>query len=339
MRSRFYWLILTVAAFGLTTACTLPLSLIKERKTSSNGKTTSGRRGGSTVDASAPRELVVDKDTHYVNVMGKDMPELPDFDDLSPRAGKVRGYVKDLQGNPLKGARLGVRSTAMGGFYSGAQAATDDEGYYEIEVPSGVAHFYNAGYALEWGDGLAALGLHPADGKLDSFASNVGGVENFVLLPYGVTSRENVQQSGHLASTYYGGSVYIHYYATEADNNYPMEGSLVEGSTIVVTLTPEGEAFPGVKAPPVTVRKTIGFRGGFYINNIPLANYRISIRTEDGEPLKLELNKPRNTEFGLKPAETTGEALLIFAPGDARADMATPQYGGWSAVELNITKQ
>lgn len=346
MRRKSYILILTIVLFSFLSSGCLPLALLNsgDKKTAkktgkksepkkSENNTKSNRKPGE------PIILNVDKNTDYVNVMGKEMPEMPDFDELSAEPGKIRGFVKDSNGNPLKGAQLGVRSTAVGGAYSGSQGETDDDGYYEFEVPSGVAHFYNAGYAIEWGeDGLAAVGLHPSDGKLDSFASTTGGVENFVLLPYGITSRENTQQSPHLAATYYGGSVYIHYYAAEATDNYPMEGSIVLGSTIEITLTPEGEMFGGTEPTNFTVRKTIGYRGGFYINNIPLGQYRIEIKTLDGEPLKMELNKPRNSEFGIKPTETTDGATLTFAPGDARANMVTPQYGGWSTVELNITR-
>lgn len=346
MRRKSYFLFLTIVLFSFTASGCLPFSLLggdqktakktgkkSQSKSKSENNTRTNRKPGE------PITVDVDKNTDYVNVMGKEMPEMPEFDELSAQPGKVCGYVKDINGNPLKGAQLGVRSTAVGGAYSGSQGETDDDGYYEFEVPAGVAHFYNAGYAIEWGeDGLAAVGLHPADGKLDSFASTTGGVENFVLLPHGITSRENTQQSPHLAATYYGGSVYIHYYAVEATDNYPMAGSLIEGSTIEITLTPEGEMYGGIEPANFTVRKIIGFRGGFYINNIPLGQYRIEIKTADGEPLKMELNKPRNSEFGIKPAETTEDAILTFAPGDARANMVTPQYGGWSTVELNISR-
>jgi hypothetical protein len=346
MQTKSYLLILTVILSSFAASACLPFSLLKggektakknEKKSQSKSKTANRSKTGS--KSGAPKTLDVDKNTDYVNAMGKEMPEIPDFDELLPEPGKVRGYVKDLSGNPLEDAQLGVRATAIGGAYSGAQGKTDADGYYEFEVPMGVAHFYNAGYAVEWGeDGLAALGLHPADGKLDSFASTNGGVENFVLLPYGVTSRENTSQSPHLASTYYGGSVYIHYYAAEASDNYPMAGSIIEGSTIEITLTPEGEMFDGGEPQSFTIRKTIGFRGGFYINNLPLGRYRIAVKTDDGEPLKMELNKPRNSEYGIKPTETTDSAILTFAPSDARASMVTPQYGGWSAVEINITR-
>jgi hypothetical protein len=105
---------------------------------------------------------------NYVNVMKTAMPKLPSFPALSPKGGYVRGYVKDLKGKPLQGAVIGARSTSAGGFYSGASAKTDAKGYYEIQVPWGAAHFYAAGYTVDWGEGRAALGLHPADGEASS---------------------------------------------------------------------------------------------------------------------------------------------------------------------------
>ena len=350
MQPKSYLLILTVILFSLASSACVPLLLSSsdekavkrtDKKTSSKSKTESKTKSRSKTagNPGEPKILDVDKNADYVNAMGKEMPEMPDFDELSPEPGKVKGYVKDLSGNPLKGAQLGARSTAVGGFYSGSQGETDDDGYYEFEVPMGVAHFYNAGYAIEWGeDGQAALGLHPADGKLDSFASTTGGVENFVLMPYGITSRENTSQSPHLPATYYGGAVHIGYSAAEAGDQYASTGSLIDGSVIEITLTPEGEMFEGVAAPQFTVRKTVGFRSGFYINNLPLGKYRISVKTGDGEPLKMELNKPRGSEYGIKPSETSDSAVLTFLPGDARANMVAPQYGGWDMVGISVSR-
>ena len=38
--------------------------------------------------------------TDFVNVMGDEMPQLPQFSALSKKAGYVRGCVKDLLGEP-----------------------------------------------------------------------------------------------------------------------------------------------------------------------------------------------------------------------------------------------
>lgn len=344
MQRKSYFLIFIIVLSSLFSSACLPMLLTdkekgtKKNSASSKSKSKTGKTEKHTTSSSEPVTLEVDKNAQYVNAMGNAMPEMPDFDDLSPEPGKVKGYVKDLNGNPLEGAKLGVRSTAAGGFYSGSQGVTDADGYYEFEVPMGVAHFYNAGYALEWGDGLAAVGLHPADGELDSFASNNGSVENFVLLPYGITSRENVQENPHLPSSYYGGALYIGYWTEEKLDEYTPKTNFLQGSVFEITLTADGAMLAENTPREFTIKKTAGVQSGFYINNIPLGHYKISV-TCDGKPVKMKLNKPQNSPFGMKPSETDEEADITFAPSGAKADMATPQYGGWDIVGIQLENQ
>ncbi|MDQ3062318.1 MAG: hypothetical protein M3R14_05570 [Acidobacteriota bacterium] len=183
---------------------------------------------------------------------------------------------------------------------------------------------------------MAALGLHPADGKLESFASPDGAVENFVLLSYGITSRESLSENPRLASTYYGGSIYVGYYVVgESDNNAP-SGSVVENSVVEITLTPEGKLFDGSEGKSFVVRKTAGFDTGFKINNIPLGRYKISAKLSNGKPLKMKLNRPTQTVFGMTPTETTASASVLFFPNAADAKMVSPNYGNWNAVEISI---
>ena len=49
-----------------------------------------------------------------VNVMRNAKPPIPTFPKPAPQPGYARGYVHDTRGNPLAGARIGVRSTAAG---------------------------------------------------------------------------------------------------------------------------------------------------------------------------------------------------------------------------------
>ncbi|MDQ3684249.1 MAG: hypothetical protein M3430_01430 [Acidobacteriota bacterium] len=277
--------------------------------------------------------LNVEKNALWVNVMGNEMPQMPQFPQLAPKPGKVRGYVKDWTGKPLAGATIGVRASYFAGHYSGAQGTTDQNGYYEFVVPKGSAHFYNTGYQLEWGDGIAADSLHPADGKLDSFTTVDGAVENFVLLPYGITSRENLQDSPRNASTYYGGSIYVHYYAAEASDNRPMEGSLLENSILEIALTPEGGDAAGKS---FVIRQPIGFAGNVTINNIPLGRYKITAKA-NGKTLKLKENRKFNPQFGLSPSETAGAASILFVPNQAKASMVGPANGAWDSVSLNVS--
>ena len=274
--------------------------------------------------------VTAEKNALWVNVMGNEMPSIPQFPALTPKPGKVRGYVKDSAGKPLAGAAIGVRSSYFAGQYSGAQGTTDANGYYEFVVPKGSAHFYNAGYQIEWGEGLAAVSLHPVDGKLDSFTTMDGAVENFVQLPYGITSRENLQNNPRVSSTYYGGSIFVHYYAAEASDNRPMAGSIVEGTTLEITLTAEDA---GRKS--FVVRQPVGFAGNVTINNIPLGRYKISANAA-GKTLKLKENSKLNQLFGLSPSETVGAASILFVPANAKASMIGPANGAWNSVDLSV---
>ncbi len=264
------------------------------------------------------------------------MPAMPEFPALAPKPNRVRGYVKDWTGKPLAGAAIGIRASYFAGQYSGAQGTTDAKGYYEFVVPKGSAHFYNAGYQIEWGDGVAAVSFHPADGKLDSFTTVDGAVENFVMLPYGITSRENLQQSSHLPSTFYGGAIFFNWYSAEANNDSAPPFAVREGSMFELTLTPEGKMLDGTAGRTIVIRKTLGMSSSFRIHNIPLGRYRISVKA-DGKPLKIKDNKSYEPMFGMTPVEAVGEASLLFVPSAAKASMVGPAFGSWNWVSLNVS--
>lgn len=287
---------------------------------------------------SGARAVSIPKNTTYINVMGNDMPAMPKFAALTPKAGKVRGYVKDAAGRPLQGAAIGVRATLLAGAYSGAQGKTDANGYYEFAIPRGVAHYYNAGYAIEYGEGLAAVGLHPADGSVDSFASVDGAVENFVLLTHGITSRANVSDNPRVSSSYYGGSVYIGYSVAEPGDAATYPHYIVEDSMVEITLTPDGSLFGGGAGQTIVVRKTAGFDTGFWINNIPIARYKMSVKLSNGKALKMTLNRPTGTVWGISPTSTTSSATLHFSPSTAQASMVTQAAGSWDSVSISIEK-
>ncbi|NJM53156.1 MAG: carboxypeptidase regulatory-like domain-containing protein [Blastocatellia bacterium] len=285
-------------------------------------------------DASA-KVVMVDKDTQSVNVMGNEMPPMPQFPALQPKAGKVRGYVKDWSGKPLAGAEIGVRSSYFASSYSGGQDKTDANGYYEITLPKGSAEIYNAGYQIAWGNDVAAISLHPADGKLDSFVTANGAVENFVFLSYGVTSNENLQKNPHLPSTFYGGAINLSWYSAEDDDGNAPPFAVKEGTALEVTLTPEGKMLDGSAGQIIVIRKTLGISGAFRIHNIPLGRYRIKV-TANGKPLKIKDNKGSGQSFGMKPVETIGTGSILFIPDQAKASMVTPQFGAWNWIDLRI---
>ena len=279
--------------------------------------------------------------TRVVNVMKNAMPELPAFPRLSPKPGYVRGYVYDAKGKPLQGAIIGVRATSAGGFYSGNSAKTDARGYYEVQSPWGVGHFYCAGYSVDYGEGRAAMSLYPSDGEAGNFASNVGAVKNWVLLTYGIADRDAVQDDPHAVSNYYGGNVALGWYASRPDSVLGGPSDLPVDGTVEVTLTPQGPLLDGSRGRPIVIRKPVG-EGvglGLYVVNIPVGAYKMSARLVGGGPLKMKETGPYgNRPFGLDPKETTGTATLWQRPGSAKASEATAQYSNWGQLQVSLSR-
>jgi len=295
--------------------------------------------------AAAPVVIEAGANATYVNVMKGAMPKLPAFAALAPKRGFVRGYVKDVHGKPLAGARLGVRSTVAGGFYSGAQGKTDAKGYYEIEVPWGAAHFYNAGYTVDYGEGRAALGLHPADGEADSFATANGSVENWVLLPYGIANRDDAQDKPYYINNYYGGGIHISYNLHDG-SIFASPGDLPPNTRIELTLTPDGPLLDGSRGRTFVVRKPVSEDGinTLNVNNIPVGAYRIAARLlpsggAAGTPLVLkEIGPNGGSAFGIEPKQATGTATLLLRPTSANAERAGAAHGNWDTIALKLER-
>lgn len=270
----------------------------------------------------------------YVNVMGNAQPRIPNYPTLSVKGGMLRGFVADLSGKPLKNAFIGIRSTVGG--TTGASAQTNENGYYEIHLPYGAITFYAAGYELNYGDGKAVVGLAPADGKWDGFASESGQVKNFVLLSYGLgQASELAAQPGNQAN-YYGGSLYIDYNVDYNDGS-PLPYKVKVGETVEITLTPAGPGLYGENK-IFRIKKTVGL--GFFANvvNIPIGKYTITARMQNGRVLRMSesgVNKHSWPHLGLKPDETTGPATVLFTPVRERTvNMATAGYSNWQKLTI-----
>lgn len=284
----------------------------------------------------------VDAATNYVNVMGNQMPSIPSYPAIPKKAGYVRGYVKDSSGQPLEGAAIGLKTATIGVTYFTAAAKTDASGYYEIKIPLGGAKFHYAGYTIDYGNGRAALSLHPADGKLsESIAAAVGAVENFVLLSYGITDRNLLNSGPSYRDAYYGGSFKLIYYiAPPGQDASDFPDMVASGSTIEITLTAEGGSVDGGEGKSFVIRKTVedSSLGEFYINNLPIGRYRIGVKTSNGKPLRLRQKSPTDSLFGLQPKEATGSALLTFAPLSAKPETAMAARSNWSDLEIVLQR-
>jgi len=273
----------------------------------------------------------------FVNVMGNKMPPLPSFPALPKKPGFLRGYVKDSLGKPLAGAYVGVRSTLNGGSYSGASAISDAKGYYEIKLPMGAIHLYAGALTVDYGELRASLSLHPADGKLDGFASAEGDVENFVLLNYGIADRNQLSEKPNGATNYYGGAVRINYNLAENGDSYAPQNYIRENSEIEIAFTPQGNLLDGSAGTSFVIRKNVGSAMFFNIYNIPVGKYTITATLVKGnKPLFMRQSVRNKNNSGITPKETTGKATLVFEPYSAQDVMTKPAYGSWTPIDINL---
>jgi hypothetical protein len=285
--------------------------------------------------------VTVDASAYIVNVMkGIAPPKFPVFPKVAAKPGTVRGYVRDAKGRPLKGAKIGVRSTATGGFYSGGSTKSDDKGFYEVQVPLGVAHFYCAGYAVDYGEGRAAMGLHPADGDAESFASTKGAVKNWVMLPYGIADRDGVQENPRYCNNYYGGTVIFSWYVDD-DGGFSQPTRIPDKSEIEITLTPTGPLVDGSKARPIVLRKAISGSASsqLYVNNIPVGAYKMAAKIVGGGPLRMrEVGPNGGSAFGIEPKDAKGEANLLLRPAGAKPESAGAMHGNWDHISVALER-
>lgn len=285
----------------------------------------------------------VNGNTDYINVMGDSMPVIPQFPTVAKKVGYVRGYVKDIFGQPIAGAKLGLKSARMYDSYIANSAETDAKGYYEIKIPTGGARFDYAGFTIKYSRGSAALGLHPADGSLsESYPASTGGVENFVMLPYGIGDAEGVSQNAKYRGNYYGGTLMLKYFiAPPAQSSDGFSNMLVAGSEIVIALKPisvigDGNNFTNA----FVIHKKVedSSLGEFFICNVPIGRYEISVLQANGKPLRLKQRNPTNSVFGIQPVETTESAQLIFNPLSADAKTAVASRGNWTDLEIIVER-
>lgn len=273
----------------------------------------------------------------HVNVMESFMPRMPNFPKAKAKEGKMTGFVADLSGKPLEGAYVGVRSSIVGGSYSSASGETDENGYYEILIPWGAAEIWAAGYSIAYGTGKAAVGLYPADGKVQPFESTKGMVKNFVLLSYGLADEDERAEKPWSSGGYFGGSLYVNYSLGDPDDIWAPKGSLPYDAEIQIKLTPdEGTLYGETKT--FTITKKVENRN-FTINNIPVGRYTITVALKDGRPLKMRQTGPYVSTYphhGLKPKEAVGSAQVWFTPMGVEAKSASPNRGSWRPVDIKV---
>jgi hypothetical protein len=295
--------------------------------------------------ANANPIIVTDKTGMY-DVMNGEMPKSPAFPKIAKKPGYLRGYVKNSAGKPLAGAKVMALTSAFGGFGSGTTGETNEQGYYEIKLPSGVARYWCAGYAVTYHGVRIASTLRPADGKMSDFDSKQGAVKNWVFLPYGIVDEATVSDNPKYSGGYFGASFTVGYWVDDPDPSRHLAGGVSVGDMIEITLTPQGPLIDGSTGRTIIIRNKVESAfSGFQVNNVPVGRYSISAKlTRDGktENLRLKENIRRDAKGGLMPKVTEDTATVIFRSDGSNPGILRVSGGNMERLEIlleHIEKQ
>lgn len=274
---------------------------------------------------------------YYANVMGNTIPRMPNFPSVSVKKNFARGYVADLSGKPLKGAHIACASSMTGGWYSSGSAVTDDNGYYEFQIPAGAAYFFGTATTITYYGTPAVVALYPVGGTT-SFPSGQGVAKNFVLLSYGPANPDDVAAHPNNETNYYGGALYFWCNVNYPGENY--EGYLPSNGIIEIELIPVEPCMYG-ETKSFKVTKQLGVSDVFTIVNIPVGKYTIKAKLSDNRQLKMEATGTVANVYenlGLNPDKARGTSTVTFTPNWRTTPTMVPSFkSNWDALEIKLS--
>jgi hypothetical protein len=132
-----------------------------------------------------------------------------------------------------------------------------------------------------------------------------------------------------------------YFIAPPGQNSNGFAEMLAGGSEIVIALKPVGILSDGNNfTRAFVIRKKVedSSLGEFYICNVPIGRYELTVIQANGKPLRLKQKNPTDSVFGIQPKETNGTAQLIFNPLSADAKTAVPSRGSWTDLEIIVER-
>ncbi len=238
---------------------------------------------------------------------------------LKERRGYIIGRCLDKQGKPLSGVRLRVFGVTEAGQNVNFQTKTNAAGQYAIKLPRGNFHMGWALQPVSFAGMNYFLPLSPTDGEIDDADSAAGIVENFVLK---ISGRITPQSDPKSDLSYYGGSVAILGGALENGSTFTgYSYRFPEGSSIVLTLKPQGPLIDGSAGKTLTLRQPAS--AGRFLD-FPIGKYEVTAEliNADGtsQPLRVAAAQFSQGFAGTlhktpKPNEFAPQAALVSPPG------------------------
>ena len=237
------------------------------------------------------------------------------------KSGQVAGWVVDSAGQPLVGATVHIYGTTMAGENSRFEKLVGRDGKFAQRVPDGI-YGVRAEYVHEWNGKSYTMNLHPVDGITSrTHDSEEGVAKDFVWKISGLRPGQKAGEAGthNEPGKYWGGSLQIGFHQEKSFDTVTMP----DGSTLVVTLTPQGPLFDGSQGAPVTFRRTFGGNvrasSYYYPADIPLGVYELRMALEEGGAARL-LTLKKSLEFD---APFTPSVVIEVVP-DASLNTMTP---------------
>lgn len=206
-----------------------------------------------------------------------------------PRPFHMTGVVKNSQGQPLPGVRVGADNTVLNG--SEVWTTTDAQGRYDLDLSKmPILNSWTAVAHLVVKDGGEQQTLFPEPDNSAPFLGQDGAVRDFTLKITGKTPNGG----------YHGALFYAHLGLSEA-------GEMPEWGDVEFTLIPAGPLIDGSKG------QTIKLRQSQLPFEVPQGRYRVTARSISGRgPIWL---KVRGGEYGpeaaLNPAYTAGTGMTL----------------------------
>jgi hypothetical protein len=187
----------------------------------------------------------------------------------------VKGVVKTAAGSPIANAKVVIENTVFLATY--VYATTNAKGEYSSAVPNGS---WKVSVQIEKavaGD-LYKFDLHPDNA--DPFAGSEGAVRNFTWKLNGVKP----------GGGFYGSNVAV----------YPDPLAGIAEADIELILVPQTTLADGSTGSTITKRLTDIGGGEYGINDVPLAEYRLTARnTATNQPLQLRLRNTGNFQHAI----------------------------------------
>lgn len=243
-----------------------------------------------------------------------------------PRPGYATGTILDERGRPITGGRL--QAQLLGVSQAGEKIANDlpvdAAGRYQGKIPEGnysvVARIY-----IAFGGQQFVFDLDPVGGKGPDQAARSGVVRDFRWKLAGLRPERSASETTPFSR--YGFRVQF----SSSDNCSPINPAsnckLPDDLRATVTFTPTGALIDGSQGQPVTIAATgAQLNRGFTADqDLPLANYRITIATVTGSATRPLLISA--SPSGRSPANPTATSADVIPE---------PDIGGIHVVTVRV---